>query len=211
MIHNLFLSFSLPSFLSVSVCVCVCVCVIICVYVRAYFYFMFKIMSKTGSLDFNLRLKLRYPRKEYITPSPSLPPSKTKTNKKPKEGDKKIIPWKRIFFSNWLNNWSILVRLGESWKIAYGLIHLFVHHVHCMHSFDQMNVRAVDDGGLTSAPGTLTVNVIRNDFTPEILNMPDSISVRSDISLTQMLFTCVSRDNDTQVSCECVLWTDNIS
>ena len=73
-----------------------------------------------------------------------------------------------------------------------------------------MNVRAVDDGGLTSAPGTLTVNVLRNDFTPEILNMPDSISVRSDISTTQVLFTCSSRDNDTQVRLMCLLKTDTI-
>ena len=66
--------------------------------------------------------------------------------------------------------------------------------------FDQMNVRAVDDGDLISTPGTLTVNVDRNNFTPEILNMPSSTTVRSDISTTQVLFSCSSRDNDTVVS-----------
>ncbi|XP_070182175.1 protocadherin Fat 4-like [Littorina saxatilis] len=63
-----------------------------------------------------------------------------------------------------------------------------------------MNVSAEDDGGLTSQPGTLTVSVIRNDFTPEILNMPPNTarSVRSDTGLTVEIFTCTSRDSDTE-------------
>ena len=64
----------------------------------------------------------------------------------------------------------------------------------------QLNVLAVDDGGLTSTPGTLTVNVIRNNFTPEVLNMPASQTIRSDWNPNQPIFTCTSRDNDTEVN-----------
>lgn len=64
-----------------------------------------------------------------------------------------------------------------------------------------MSIVAVDDGGLMSSPGTLTVTVARNDFAPEFLNLPNNVTVRSDLNTAQELFRCTFRDNDTEVCC----------
>ncbi|PVD37419.1 hypothetical protein C0Q70_00009 [Pomacea canaliculata] len=64
----------------------------------------------------------------------------------------------------------------------------------------QMTVRAVDDGGLQSQPGTLTVIVQRNNFTPEILNLPNNITIHQNLSNTQEITRCTARDNDTVVN-----------
>ncbi|KAK7482291.1 hypothetical protein BaRGS_00026419 [Batillaria attramentaria] len=61
----------------------------------------------------------------------------------------------------------------------------------------QMNIRAVDDGGLSTS-GTLTVTVLRNDFAPVITNLPTNRTVRSDVSTNQQLFQCQSSDDDSQ-------------
>jgi hypothetical protein len=58
-------------------------------------------------------------------------------------------------------------------------------------------VVALDNGGLQSQVTSLTVNVNRNRFTPEFLNLPRTLNQRSDVSTTATIFTCQSRDNDT--------------
>lgn len=50
-----------------------------------------------------------------------------------------------------------------------------------------------------SERSVLTVNVRRNNFPPEILNLPVTESIRQDITAGRPILTVQARDNDTVV------------
>lgn len=59
------------------------------------------------------------------------------------------------------------------------------------------------DGGIpaeSSPVATLTVNVIRNQFPPEILNLPSTVNISENQPVNQQIYQVSGRDNDTSVS-----------
>ena len=59
------------------------------------------------------------------------------------------------------------------------------------------------DGGIplkTSPEATLTVNVNRNQFPPEILNLPSVKNITENQAVNVEVFRVTGRDNDTVVS-----------
>ncbi|XP_062579030.1 protocadherin Fat 3-like [Saccostrea cucullata] len=66
---------------------------------------------------------------------------------------------------------------------------------------DPYTVRFVaTDGGVparTSPEATLTVNVIRNQFPPEITNLPTTVNISENQLVNQEIFRVTGRDNDT--------------
>ncbi|KAL5018742.1 hypothetical protein ScPMuIL_004464 [Solemya velum] len=61
-------------------------------------------------------------------------------------------------------------------------------------------VTATDKGtpALSSDPIEVTIRIIRNDNPPEILNLPDTVTINSNQNQFSSIFTVTSRDNDTR-------------
>jgi hypothetical protein len=68
--------------------------------------------------------------------------------------------------------------------------------------FLQVNFVATDGGvpARSSPVATLTVNVIRNRFPPEILNLPFAVNISENQPANQEIYRVSGRDNDTDVS-----------